>query len=195
MTRQDYARLIEALHARPVAAPAEECGHERQEIRQRKRSGGQAFYLQCERCGNVGPQLSKMEVLRRGGSNGAPIVDDGARARYLGQCRAAADREQAERDRRWFRLYDEYLRTPRWKKVREKVLERAGGLCEGCREQPAAQVHHITYRRVGFELLTDLAALCGGCHRKAHWKVGDAVKALLESDAAAESRQIKETVR
>ncbi|MGH2369964.1 MAG: hypothetical protein ACRDI2_17430 [Chloroflexota bacterium] len=32
----------------------------------------------------------------------------------------------------------------------------------------AAEVHHLTYERLGDELPEDLAALCAPCHRGAH---------------------------
>ena len=31
-----------------------------------------------------------------------------------------------------------------------------------------AEVHHLSYERVGRELPEDLVALCPGCHRRAH---------------------------
>ncbi len=47
-------------------------------------------------------------------------------------------------------------------------MERSGGVCEACGDAPAAQVHHLTYERIGRELLFDLAAVCLECHKKAH---------------------------
>ncbi len=32
----------------------------------------------------------------------------------------------------------------------------------------ATQVHHLTYERIGAEMLADLQALCGECHRATH---------------------------
>jgi 5-methylcytosine-specific restriction endonuclease McrA len=71
------------------------------------------------------------------------------------------------RDGFWPR-YREYLQGDVWRAKRARVLERAGGLCEGCREQPATQVHHLHYRRVFDELLFDLVAVCDECHAKLH---------------------------
>ena len=55
-----------------------------------------------------------------------------------------------------------------WKKKRGKVLERASGICEGCLEKPATQVHHLSYEHVGDEYLFELVAVCDACHDNLH---------------------------
>jgi 5-methylcytosine-specific restriction endonuclease McrA len=77
---------------------------------------------------------------------------------------AEQEREAAE----WRRHYTEYLDTPAWAARRHRVLERAGYLCEGCREQRATIAHHLHYRRVGREMLFDLVAVCDACHAAIH---------------------------
>lgn len=64
--------------------------------------------------------------------------------------------------------YRQYLTTKNWKDKRSKVLARANNLCEGCGDRTATEVHHLTYRNVGDELLFELVALCSTCHSKAH---------------------------
>lgn len=64
--------------------------------------------------------------------------------------------------------YRAYLKSPEWKRMRAKVLDRAGGWCERCRTRRALHVHHKTYARLGDEKMADLEALCGGCHMKEH---------------------------
>ena len=68
---------------------------------------------------------------------------------------------------RWAR-YNEYLRSDAWRERRQLVLERAGGLCEGCRKRPACDVHHATYEHLYDELLFELLAVCRDCHKKIH---------------------------
>jgi 5-methylcytosine-specific restriction endonuclease McrA len=63
-----------------------------------------------------------------------------------------------------------YLQTDAWKSKRAKVIKRANGICEGCLEQPATQVHHLTYEHWTNELLYELVAICRDCHMKAHDK-------------------------
>jgi hypothetical protein len=81
------------------------------------------------------------------------------------------DRRFAEMEReqkQWRESYEDYLQTPEWADKRQRVLEREGGLCEGCRKRPATQVHHETYRNLGNEPLFELRAVCRVCHQGIH---------------------------
>jgi 5-methylcytosine-specific restriction endonuclease McrA len=85
------------------------------------------------------------------------------------------ERQRAEREarrqrenREWWAWYDGYLESDEWRQRRQRVLRRAGGVCEGCGERTANQVHHLTYDRVGGEMLFDLVAVCDSCHRRIH---------------------------
>ena len=64
--------------------------------------------------------------------------------------------------------YKEYLLSKEWKSKRLKILQRSGGVCEICNTKRAYQVHHITYKRVYKENLSDLIAICGICHQAEH---------------------------
>jgi 5-methylcytosine-specific restriction endonuclease McrA len=86
------------------------------------------------------------------------------------QWAAQQQREATE----WRRFYEEYLKTPAWHARRNRVLLRAGHRCEGCGQQPATQVHHLTYRRLGHEMLFDLVAICRDCHHTIHPHAPDA---------------------
>jgi hypothetical protein len=84
-------------------------------------------------------------------------------------------RQRAERQARWEdeqRLererYNAYLWSPEWRDRRARVMQRAGTLCEGCLEQRATQVHHLTYERKYREMLFDLVAVCDNCHAEIH---------------------------
>lgn len=65
-------------------------------------------------------------------------------------------------------LYADYLKSAEWATRREKVMQRAGGVCEGCRCRPATEVHHLTYEHVTREFLFELVAICGDCHARLH---------------------------
>ncbi len=71
---------------------------------------------------------------------------------------------EAERKRR----YAEYLQSPAWRFKRQQVLDRDGGICQGCRKREATEVHHLTYKRFGCEMLFDLIAVCDDCHNRIH---------------------------
>ncbi len=68
--------------------------------------------------------------------------------------------------------YEAYLRTPEWKAKSRLVIERAGGVCEGCGIERATQTHHLTYTHVGNEFLWELRAVCRGCHERWHGRNG-----------------------
>lgn len=71
-------------------------------------------------------------------------------------------------DRDWHERYEAYRRTASWQRRRQCVFTRARGTCEVCGVQNAVEVHHLTYERVGQEMLSDLVAVCRACHDKLH---------------------------
>lgn len=69
-----------------------------------------------------------------------------------------------------FSSYEEYLASSTWKRKREEILDRAGGICEkpDC-FHPLEDVHHTWYPRVwGQEPLTALIGLCRKHHEDEH---------------------------
>lgn len=79
----------------------------------------------------------------------------------------------AARDARLHQLgfadYRAYLRSPQWQSV--KARYRASDLPQGCLlcdTDERLQFHHLTYERVGEELLDDVAPLCSTCHGIVH---------------------------
>lgn len=160
-----------------------ECSHRHQDIRALKCSNGAIQYVyQCLDCGErVGQSaIKKADVIRlRGPLEFILPFDDLARQqaqdRKREMWRAAADakrrdiaRQRAKEDAQFAAWYAEYLNSSEWKRKRAKVMQRAGGICEGCMEARATDVHHLTYKHVGDELLFELAALCRSCHDRAH---------------------------
>jgi 5-methylcytosine-specific restriction endonuclease McrA len=64
--------------------------------------------------------------------------------------------------------YIRHMKSELWQSLRRRVLARAKGRCEGCGQQPATDVHHLTYARLGNEMLFDLVAVCRACHETIH---------------------------
>ena len=65
---------------------------------------------------------------------------------------------------------ERYLNSKAWAETYEKFFEQVGRQCI-CGD-PATQVHHKTYDNIGKEdLLTELAGLCGDCHRDLHHRL------------------------
>lgn len=67
-------------------------------------------------------------------------------------------------------FYRKYLKTRAWKWRRHLILWRDAYECTECGYDRYLQVHHITYKRRGYEAYTDLRTLCKDCHRKEHKK-------------------------
>lgn len=86
-------------------------------------------------------------------------------------------------------LYAEYLRSPAWASKRERVMQRAGGVCEGCRGRPATEVHHLTYEHVTQEFLFELVAICGDCHARLHCEAPKPARPSQQPSPAARAMQ------
>ena len=75
--------------------------------------------------------------------------------------------------------YQEYLKTPHWKKTREVVLIRDNNKCNDC-GNTAQEVHHESYDNVYIDSMyetrdyvdegevSDCVSLCVSCHRGRH---------------------------
>lgn len=87
--------------------------------------------------------------------------------------REQSERERAQRSAEWWANYNSYLRSAAWREKSEAVKRRSGGMCEGCGNNRATQVHHLTYKHVCEEFLWELRAVCDECHERVHGR-GDA---------------------
>lgn len=78
--------------------------------------------------------------------------------------------------------YHKYLRSVDWLLKKNKLintyLEQGWKIhCKACESTDSLQVHHVSYKNVGNEILDDeriweLAFLCRGCHEKNHFEKG-----------------------
>lgn len=62
----------------------------------------------------------------------------------------------------------QYLQSPEWKALKQIKLEQSNHKCELCNSTSNLHLHHLTYERLGNELLTDLIILCNYCHQLQH---------------------------
>lgn len=166
------------LHVREQSPVGDECGHPEKAMRFKVDALGRRFYLlQCLVCGEpASSALKKPEDATAIQPWDAALQD---------RCRATRDAgydaRHAERESRLIRLsedraarkaaYEAHLQSETWRQMRQLVIQRDGGLCQGCLQAPGQHVHHLTYDRVGRELAFDLILLCEACHERAHpWK-------------------------
>lgn len=66
------------------------------------------------------------------------------------------------------KIYDDYLLSEQWLRLRALALHRDQGECQVCHMKKATQVHHLTYEHFGSESLADLQSVCADCHKHIH---------------------------
>lgn len=70
--------------------------------------------------------------------------------------------------------YREYLSSPGWQRRRAVVIRLARYTCQECgwnvyaRRGRWLEVHHLSYERIGDELVGDVRVLCNHCHAAEH---------------------------
>jgi len=160
------------------------CTHPGTVIVRRINAAGNAFFSRyCPHCGvkwsnmipraaaereGIAPDLTEQDMEQRAEDYLAQrqihfdTVVGGAAERALHEVAQA----QHDRDAK----YQDYLRSPEWKRKAAAILARAGGKCEGCLTRDAQEVHHTTYAHIYNEFAFELLALCSLCHRRYHGK-------------------------
>ena len=147
------------------------CEHDETELRVFTASNGVKHYrYQCLQCGRNTKTVKKADIRR-------PLTrisdwDNDLQQRWFNERYALYQRvSEVQRERKnqeFWDWYDQYLQTEKWGRIRERVLSRADGICEGCGRRKATQVHHLSYTHVGEEFLFELVAICRDCHGRLH---------------------------
>ena len=75
---------------------------------------------------------------------------------------------QLARQTEFWAKYEAYRQSEKWKNIRKKVLLRSSGICEGCLDKKATQVHHLSYKHIENEFMFELVAICDDCHDRYH---------------------------
>lgn len=150
------------------------CRHDRFIIHKRQDSLGRDIYFRmCRHCAlQISSAIAHKDVAHIS-VNIDPIEKfENHHKRYESARRQALEKieqEAAERQQPSRRAeYGEHLASDAWREMRAKVITRAGGVCEGCLDAPAEEVHHKTYAHVRSEFAFELVALCGACHDRLH---------------------------
>ena len=154
------------------------------ELRKRTIKNGTIQYVyQCLNCGSAESKaIKKIEAEQLNGGSVFIQFDDNLSKSWSAEYKNGKDtiskkyeslieeaiklNEQKNDD--FFKEYNKYLESEKWHNKRLKVLERADYLCEGCRENEATEVHHLSYKHVFDELLFELVAVCNSCHTFIH---------------------------
>lgn len=80
-----------------------------------------------------------------------------------------------------YMTYDDYLWSQHWRTFRARALRAYGERCGTCGSMTALDVHHLTYVRLGREMLSDVTVLCRRCHGARH---GRGMPVVMTVDAA-----------
>ena len=146
--------------------------HDSHLVRKAKANGTSQFTYQCRRCGQIdysktgrGPWVAKPATID---IDSLPIWSDDIAEAAMLAARFAAASAQAEKDQAWWDRYHEHLASDFWHALRQKALRRDNWLCQGCLDAAAEHIHHLTYDRLGHELLCDVVSLCTDCHKICH---------------------------
>jgi hypothetical protein len=155
---------------KPSESP--DCCHPLEELRRRTFSNGTVHYVrQCLSCGRASNAIARRQLSEEQMQQ-APDYDEQLAERYQAACleerRRKLERRRAELEPWRSAEYRDYLQSPRWAVLRRRVIERAGGVCEGCRSRAAVNVHHLTYSHIFHEFLWELVAVCRECHERYH---------------------------
>ena len=152
------------------------CVHQSKEIRYKISANNKKMYCwQCTYCGeHLRPEqklwiahnsIPDIETIK-------PFNDDIRQTRSELTTALKNQLHVAKNDQFWLE-YPNYLSSPEWKLKRVKVLNRAGGVCEGCQVKQATQVHHLSYAHKYNEFLFELVAVCDSCHTRLHQRQVD----------------------
>jgi 5-methylcytosine-specific restriction endonuclease McrA len=143
------------------------CPHPVLTLRCKKKRDGSPMYMhQCLVCGN-GNGTGQIKYLPGMEFRSSPW-DEALAKRFWNERRAKAESKRQEESKIWRARYEAHLASAKWKDLRRRVIERAGGLCEGCRLTRGHEVHHKTYVHLGDEFLFELVLLCVSCHDRMH---------------------------
>lgn len=174
--------------ADPLADP-NTCQHARLALTQATIAGGAVqMRRQCLDCAQSVGNAVRHDVARQE-ARGAPIppFDNAQRRKGLTDYKRRLFEDKEKERQRHKADYDEYMQSDAWRVLRQRVLLRCKGMCEGCGIHPATQVHHLTYANLFAEFLFELVGICEDCHLRFHGEEGDYEEyAEDESEEAAQ---------
>lgn len=148
------------------------CEHREIEIRRKDfKNGAVNFQEQCLRCGWSSPYLKKSSISAETMAAAVPVdkaLERSWRDKKFQRSRELGEEGKAKDQEEFWSWYNAYLQSDKWRDKRRRVLTRDKNTCQGCLSAPATQVHHLSYRNVGKELLFELTSVCESCHARVH---------------------------
>lgn len=147
------------------------CSHAESKLVLQMRGSARFYHQQCSRCGKNFQTFKRRELSNEQLKSAVPH-DERIRSQFWDDKFARFDEVHnnlLEAQRNEFQCrYSQYLDSDDWQSLRTQVFVRDNFTCQACHENPATQVHHLTYERVFQEHLSDLVAVCRPCHKLQH---------------------------
>lgn len=143
------------------------CDHDLITVYKLQSNGVKLYRKQCRKCAEViGNAIKHTPEIER-----IAVLEAPTRYHEINEMRRDArskimDRWKSRKDSEWWKAYEIYLQSPEWAAKRLKVFKRANWICEGCGDERATEVHHLSYAHVFHEYLFELVALCRRCHHE-----------------------------
>lgn len=152
------------------------CHHHESESRLKLDSqGNPRIVLQCIACGKRMSKDISAENFSTAQLDSMPKWDMELQQRFYALAGIAWYEQKKSKDGfAQLENSEDYLLSEKWKNISNRVMQRAKKICEGCGLKPAIQIHHLTYRRFGDEMLFDLVAVCEECRGKINSHTGNA---------------------
>ncbi|MGJ8560127.1 MAG: HNH endonuclease [Litorimonas sp.] len=166
------------------------CTHEKTSFVMRTVSDGSKQYVeQCLKCGlQRGSARSQKDIIvepEPWDESLAPSYDR-AKKKQLDEIFAKHLTIQKRKTGRFSEKYVKHLSSEKWLKTRVKIFRRANNLCEGCLENPARDIHHLTYENLGDEFMFELIALCRPCHERVERSKKESSEEELDSHSVSD---------
>lgn len=136
------------------------CGSETATMRRRLARATVSIWLQCDTCGGaLSRALPRAEHFVW---QDYAMWDDALRDSYAAARKAEFNAGSGARRAE----YADFLATPEWREMRNRVMRRAGGQCEACLNAAASEVHHDHYFNGWMPPGWVLRAVCRPCHEQ-----------------------------
>lgn len=153
-------------------------------VRFTKSNGVVCVRIQCQRCGESQGEKRKADYC----VERLQDWDESLRQEWIAMRRRRHEElfQQVEQERmeqqaaqsvEWWARYNVYLKSQQWHKMRQRVLDRDGGLCQACLTNAATHVHHLSYdlyNQLGKSAAFELVAICRTCHEQIHPRMSEA---------------------
>jgi hypothetical protein len=91
--------------------------------------------------------------------------------------------------------YLKYIKSPQWFGKRQEAFAHYGRKCKNCKSTNQLEVHHLSYRHLGYEPMKELMILCRKCHEAIHLVLDPPVDKPIKRKKASTPRAIPEKLR